>query len=246
MAWKQSLAKIKQDLKAIEGEAPKAPPPPKELPKKPEAFKPMEEEDALFLMAMGAKPQTKAPKKAPEPASPSPVPAAPEKPKEEDFGAAMASLKGMKALGRSEVVEKATQPVPVAAATPALPPPPEAPAPAPEPVVQVAPAPSEPEVPAAAPRRIQLAAGMAIDVDGALDLRGHTIADARERLKERTMDCVYLGWRTLHVLLGDSEERRAAFLDYLATADPRIIERYAQAPIPMGGASAWILYLGKP
>ncbi|MBP1628272.1 MAG: hypothetical protein H6Q00_2747, partial [Holophagaceae bacterium] len=105
MAWKQSLAKIKQDLKAIEGEAPKAPPPPKELPKKPEAFKPMEEEDALFLMAMGAKPQTKAPKKAPEPASPSPVPAAPEKPKEEDFGAAMASLKGMKALGRSEVVE---------------------------------------------------------------------------------------------------------------------------------------------
>jgi len=258
MAWKQSLAQLKQDLKALEGDAPKAAPPPKVIPKKPEEFKPMEDEDALFLMAMGAKPQAKAPRKVPV-AAPAPVVAAAPEPdekakaksKEEDFGEAMASLKGMKSLGRQEVLDKAERPaslpVPVEAkAPPAEPVPmmPEPPVLEPEPeVVQVVP---EPESLPAVPSRIQLAAGMAIEVDGVIDLRGHSIADARERIKERAMDCVCIGWRTLHVILGDSEERREAFLAYLASADVRTIERFAQAPIPMGGAAAWILYLAKP
>ncbi|WP_005031343.1 Smr/MutS family protein [Holophaga foetida] len=248
MAWKQSLAKIKQDLKAIEGEPPKASPPPKVAPKKPEEVKPMEEEDALFLMAMGAKSQAKTPRKAPVVASPNPVAAPPEKPRDEDFGEAMASLKGMKGIGRSEVVEKAErkeEPAPEVLAVQAAPPVPEPPPAPPEPVA-APPVPLESEAAPPAPRRIHLAAGMAIEVDGAIDLRGHSIADARERLKERVLDSVCLGWRTLHVTLGDTEERREAFLDFLTTVGPRTIERYAQAPIPMGGASAWILYLGKP
>lgn len=245
MVWKQSLAKIKQDLKATEGEAPKVSPPPKVAPKRPEEVKPMEDEDALFLMAMGAKAQPKAPRKVPVEAPPSLVAAPSEKPKDEDFGEAMASLKGMKALGRPEVVEKAENPVLEVAVLPVETPSPEAPPVVAEPEV-VPPPPAPPEAVPAAPRRIQLAAGMAIEVDGSIDLRGHSMADARERLKERVLDSVCLGWRTLHVILGDSEARREAFLDYLASADPRTIDRYAQAPIPMGGASAWILYLGKP
>ena len=253
MAWKQSLAKIKQDLKATEGEAPRSPSPPKVAARKPEEAKPMEDEDALFLRAMGAKAQAKAPRRAPVAETPAPAPAPAEKPVAEDFGEAMATLKGMKSVGRQDILEKAARPVPPIPETP------PAPAPEPaveEPVLETPPATPEPtllqaapqEAPTApsSPRRIQLAAGMAIEVDGALDLRGHSTSDARERLKERVLDSVCLGWRTLHVTLGDSGELREAFLDYLAAVDSRTIERYAQAPIPMGGASAWILYLGKP
>ena len=242
MAWKQSLAKIKQDLKAMEGPEPKASPPPKAPPKKMEEVKPIEDEDALFLSAMGGRSQTKAPKKvsAPDPL-PTPVVPVPEA-QEAPFDEAMAALKGMKALNPKKVITKVEAPASEAAPVLAIP---EPAAPIPEPVA-VPPAPGEPRIVSSVPQRIQLAAGMAIEVDGSIDLRGHSIADARERVKERVLDSICLGWRTLQVTLGDAADRRDAFREYLETADPRVIERYAQAPIPMGGASAWILYLGKP
>jgi len=82
------------------------------------------------------------------------------------------------------------------------------PAPAPEALPAPArPLPAEPEaVPQPAPRsrlnrgglrpgarpigpvQINLAAGMAIEVDGVLDLRGHARSDGEERLKERILD----------------------------------------------------------
>lgn len=93
------------------------------------------------------------------------------------------------------------------------------------------------------PMRIQLAAGMAIEVDGSLDLRGHSRVDALERLAERIQDGVFLGWRTFHVTLGPSEDLREAFLAFLASPSARgTLARYAQAPVPMGGTQAWILY----
>jgi hypothetical protein len=85
---------------------------------------------------------------------------------------------------------------------------------------------------------------MAIEVDGALDLRGHSPVDAIERLKERILDGHLLGWRTIHIQLGQSEELRRAFQEFLTGPEAELIARYAQAPIPMGGAQAWILYLG--
>ena len=104
MAWKQSLAKIKQDIKALEGDEPKASPPPKAPPKRVEEAKPIEDEDALFLSAMGARPQAKAPRKVPVEATPPPPVTLPVEPPMENFGEAMASLKGMKPMGRSAVV----------------------------------------------------------------------------------------------------------------------------------------------
>ena len=77
-----------------------------------------------------------------------------------------------------------------------------------------------------------------------LDLRGHSPVDAMERLKERLLDGHLLGWRTFHVQLGPSEELRQALLEFLAGPEAGLIARYAQAPIPMGGTQAWILYLG--
>ena len=90
---------------------------------------------------------------------------------------------------------------------------------------------------------IQLAAGMAIEVDGVLDLRNHTLSDARERLKERVEDAGYLGWRSIHVILGPSEALKQGFLAFLTTPAAKPVVRYAQAPIPMGGLQAWIVYL---
>jgi hypothetical protein len=101
-----------------------------------------------------------------------------------------------------------------------------------------------PETARWSPQLIQLAAGMAIEVDGLLDLRGHSPADAVERLKERILDGHLLGWRTLHIHLGPDTELRQALLDFLAGPEANLIARYAQAPIPMGGSQAWILYLG--
>jgi hypothetical protein len=83
---------------------------------------------------------------------------------------------------------------------------------------------------------------MAIEVDGHLDLKGHERVDAQERLKERLLDGYALGWRTLHVHLGPSQDLRDMLLDLLASPEGRCLSRYAQAPIPMGGAQAWILY----
>ena len=236
MVWKQDLAKLKQQFKDV-GE-PKAKPPAFKPVPKPAAPASIEEEDSLFLNAMGQRPAPFAPRK--EMLTPSE--AAPVPPPPEDFQAAMGSLKGMKPLGSK---------IPVAPpSTPVAPPPAEAPTPeaAPESEVTVAPPPPPaPEVaPRSGPERIQLAAGMAIEVDGNLDLRGHTPVDALERFRERLQDGVFLGWRTFHVLLGPSEELREAFLAFLGDPEAQVIARYAQAPIPMGGSHAWILYYASP
>jgi DNA-nicking Smr family endonuclease len=90
--------------------------------------------------------------------------------------------------------------------------------------------------------QINLAAGMAIEVDAALDLKGHGRNDAEERLKERVLDAQALAWRSLQVILGPSEELRQMLLDLLKSPTGARIARYAQAPIPMGGSQAWILY----
>jgi len=67
-----------------------------------------------------------------------------------------------------------------------------------------------------------------------------------ERFRERVQDGVFLGWRTLHVTLGASEELRSCFLEFLGKGEAPSITRYAQAPIPMGGNQAWILYYLSP
>nr|WP_320132580.1 Smr/MutS family protein [uncultured Holophaga sp.] len=268
MAWKQSLAKLKQDLKAAEGDAPRAAAP-KAVPKKVEPVaKPIEEEDDLFLSAMGVNrrgrglkpPMQEAPvvktesgalRAQPKDVGETPlsVPAQELPATGDDFGQAMAGLKGMKALARPL---PGTAPTPgskpASASLPEPEPRPEAEAPLEQEAAAAPPegVPADPEPIPPTPQRIQLAAGMAIEVDGSLDLRGHTAADALERVRERVLDGVCLGWRTLHILLGESEESRELLLAYLSAADPRVIPRYAQAPIPMGGAAAWVLYLGKP
>jgi DNA-nicking Smr family endonuclease len=92
---------------------------------------------------------------------------------------------------------------------------------------------------------MHLAAGMAIEVDGTLDLRRHSLNDAKERLKERIRDGLVLHWRTLLVMLGPNEALKQGFLAFLTTPQAQSIGRYAQAPIPMGGAQAWVLYLNQ-
>jgi DNA-nicking Smr family endonuclease len=87
---------------------------------------------------------------------------------------------------------------------------------------------------------------MAIDVDASLDLRGHSVPDAKERLRERIADGLAVGWRTLHVNLGPSEALKQGLLAFLASPAAASVQRYAQAPVPMGGSQAWILYLGVP
>lgn len=243
MVWKQDLAKLKKDLAAEGGAATKAPPP-KPVPVL-EAPKAIEDEDALFLAAMGKAPKrpvSKAasvvppPQVAAAPVEPVPAPA-------EDFTQAMGGLKGFRRLEMEPVRKAAAAPAKVPVA-------PEPKAPAPEPPPAELPVPALPEIPApppaeapAGPLLIQLAAGMAIEVDGSLDLRGHSPADGLERLRERVQDACFLGWRTLHVQLGTDPALREAFLAYLGTPEARPLGRYAQAPIPMGGTQAWILYL---
>jgi hypothetical protein len=232
MVWNKDLAKLKQDLKSGESEEPKRPVP-KPTPK-PSAPRELDDEDALFLAAMGGRRQT-----GPlGPDSPPPPPAR-TVPEQADFTEAMTTLKGLKPISSPKLQpqkESAPPPEPKEEEPPvAVDAPPEAP---------VAEKAKEPEAPRWSPPLIQLAAGMAIDVDGTLDLRGHSAADAIERLRERLLDGHLLGWRTFHVQLGSSEELRQAFLDFLAGPEASLIARYAQAPIPMGGAQAWILYLG--
>ena len=96
------------------------------------------------------------------------------------------------------------------------------------------------------PLLIHLAAGMAIEVDASIDLRGHSITDGKERLRERIADGLAMGWRTLHVNLGPGEALKQGFLAFLASPTASSVQRYAQAPVPMGGPQAWILYLGVP
>ena len=87
---------------------------------------------------------------------------------------------------------------------------------------------------------------MAIEVDGTLDLRGHTLSDAMERLKDRLGDGVVLGWRSLLVNLGPDPALHEGLLALLASGEAPMVARYAQAPVPMGGTQAWLLYFTPP
>jgi len=247
MVWKQDLAKLKQQFKEEEPVA-KAPVP-KAVPKPPVATNlSMEEQDTMFLNAMGRRsvpqpgPKSKVPQAEAETAAVSVELPAPPLPAE-DFQAAMGGLKGIKPLTpKIPVAEVKAEPVVEAA--PVVP---EAPSePLPElPVSEVIPPVATP-VTKPIPERIQLAAGMAIEVDVTLDLRGHTTVDAMERFRERLQDGVFLGWRTFHVIFGISEELSQAFQSFLASDEAHVIARFAQAPIPMGGNQAWILYYAAP
>lgn len=244
MVWNKDLAKLKQDLKTEEGAGPKRPVP-KPSPK-PLAPKELEDEDALFLAAMGKRRKPTQLTSEVDAVTEEMPPAQPA-PEVVDFKEAMSSLKGVKPAPPPQIplqtVNPRPQPEPAGTEPPAKEAPPEesaAPQPAPPETALVKEAGPQRSVPAL----IQLAAGMAIEVDGNLDLRGHSPMDAIERLKERILDGHLLGWRTLHIQLGPSEELRKAFLDFLTGPEADVIARYAQAPIPMGGAQAWILYLG--
>ena len=169
---------------------------------------------------------------------------------QETFSSAMSDLKGMKPLAKSPL-ERKPEARPKAPAA-ALPSPATEPPAKPEPKLEPKPEPRpEPEpVPhlenRAGAREIHLAAGMAVEVDGVLDLRGHARSDGEERLKERILDGYALGWRTLHVTLGPDPELREMVLALLSSPAGRYVSRYAQAPIPMGGAQSWILYFRPP
>ena len=241
MVWKQDLAKLKAQLR----EEPAPPPPKKVAPVGPlTPPRSMEEEDALFLAMMGHKaPRPNPPAAAPAPAQ-TPAPKASEA--VEDFGSALAGLKGMRPLAADPVRAVANreaapkplpEPKPVVAEAVAPPSAPEPPAPAlrPEAVPEAA--------GGAGPLRIQLAAGMAVEVDGTLDLRGHSLQDALERLKDRAADARYLHWRSLLVQLGAEPALHEGFLALMGQGGLPGVLRFAQAPVPMGGPQAWILYL---
>lgn len=248
MVWKQDLAKLKQQFKDVEEPKAKVP-----LPKPVPRLEPpgtIEEEDALFLNAMGHRASAPAPRKEKSPASvePEPAPLPVGLASTEDFQAAMGGLKGLKPIpARIPVApSKATASEAQVASTPGIE---DAASSEPPGVVQPEAAPVAPSPHAATrvgPTLIHLAAGMAIEVDGSLDLKGHTTVDALERFRERLQDGVFLGWRTFHVTLGPSEELREAFLELLGQPEAQAITRYAQAPIPMGGNQAWVLYYAGP
>ncbi|MDP1831267.1 MAG: Smr/MutS family protein [Geothrix sp.] len=246
MAWKQDLEKLKQQL------APEAPAPaPRPLPKpavKPTGPVVLDDEDAVFLSAMGLKPAAPrgatagATKGSPE-ATPTPHPPAPE-----TFQEAIQDLKGLKPLAKGLPERPAPPPPPAVSAppstsVPALP----APEKAPEAALPEPPPPgSEPVAQPLGPMRFQLAAGMAIEVDGSLDLRGHSLSDAMERLKDRLGDGMVLAWRSLQVTLGPDPALHEGLREMLASGQAPMVARYAQAPVPMGGTQAWVLYFGPP
>ncbi len=263
MVWKQDLAQLKQQMKP---DLPQASPTPKPV-KPPQTSQSLEDADLIFLQAMGgvAVPPT------PVSASPISVSGAVPAPRslepESDFSAVLGDLKGLRPLSQNPVFEApSSAPLPTAA----LSAPPLVPAPALPlaPFSEAAPSPVRlesvivrtelRETPKAAmahpqeaprlrsgPALIHLAAGMAVEVDGTLDLRRHSVNDARERLRERVGDGVSLQWRTLLVTLGPSEALKQGLLAFLTTPHAQFVSRYAQAPIPMGGAQAWILYLHR-
>lgn len=260
MAWKQDLAKLKQQLKPEEPVSPAPKPPPKPAPK-PQGPGSLVDEDAVFLSAMGLKPAPPRPAQAvsapaPSPAqAPTPPPAPPAPP--ETFEAAVKDLKGLKPLPRGPMAKAAPAQAPTQAPNQALaeaPPAPAAPPVAAAPPVppdlpvakgvpvDLAPAPLDLPAPSAPPVRFQLAAGMAIEVDGVLDLRGHTLQDAMDRLKDRLGDGLVLGWRSIQVILGPDPKLHEGLLALLACGELPMVARYAQAPVPMGGSQAWLLY----
>ncbi|WLT32660.1 Smr/MutS family protein [Geothrix sp. PMB-07] len=189
----------------------------------------------------------------PEPSAPATEAATPkEPPVPETFQAALKDLKGIKPLQKGGMdfdtpAPKATVPAPkleppqldtsrelVAEAPRASEASPKEITPA-----ERAPAPNTPPV------RFQLAAGMAIEVDGSLDLRGHSLVDALDRLKDRLGDGTVLGWRSLQVNLGTDPALHEGLLALLASGEVPMVARYAQAPVPMGGTQAWLLYFGS-
>ncbi|WP_243295854.1 Smr/MutS family protein [Geothrix mesophila] len=250
MAWKQDLAKLKQQLGAEGVPAPAPKPPPKPAPK-PSTPTSLDDEDEVFLSAMGLKAKAPRPAKAaPEPqAAPSEAPATPPPPppSPETFEEALKDLKGLKPIPRGPMAQASPAPAPAIRPTQAPPPPPAEKAPValpPEPpkAVEASVPAGMPEVPAPSPVRFQLAAGMAIDVDGVLDLRGHTLQDAMDRLKDRLEDGLVLGWRSLQVILGPEPALHEGLLALLASGKTPMVARFAQAPVPMGGSQAWLLY----
>lgn len=260
MAWKQDLAKLKQQLGPEEPASPAAKPQPKP-PSKPQGPVVLDDEDAVFLSAMGLKPAaprpvraTPAPDSTPAPAAPPPAPAP-----AETFEAALKDLKGLKPLFQGTMAQAAPAqappvPAPSPAPTPAAPipaapvaPPPPLPLAIPmAAAIPAGPVSESPGIPptTSVPVRFQLAAGMAIEVDGVLDLRGHSLQDAVDRLKDRLGDGLLLGWRTLQVILGPDPKLHEGLLALLASGEASMVARYAQAPVPMGGSQAWLLYFG--
>ena len=240
MAWKQDLAKLKQQL-GTEIPAPARKTMPKPAPKSsgPAA---LDDEDAVFLSAMGLRPTLSRPAKAAASEGSVPAQGVPEPPPPETFQEAVRELKGLKPLFKDlpdQAASSATsaahfpraEQVPIPTRTPEIEPP--------EPVAA-----TEPPAQSFGPVRFQLAAGMAIEVDGALDLRGHSLPDAMERLKDRLGDGVVLGWRSLQVILGPDPVLHEGLLALLTSGQMPMVARYAQAPVPMGGTQAWLLYFG--
>jgi len=241
MAWKQDLAKLKQQLEPEPTTAPK--PLPKPVPK-PTGPVRLDDEDAVFLSAMGLK---AAPARVPVPAE-QPLaaePVAPAEPKApETFMDAIKDLKGLKPMAKGLPDRSAPPAKPEVIQAPppvVLPDPPMAPLESPRPPVE-----PEPLAAPTQPIRFQLAAGMAIEVDGSLDLRGHSLADALERLKDRLGDGQLLGWRSLQVTLGTDPALHEGLLALLTSGQVPMVARYAQAPVPMGGTQAWLLYFAPP
>jgi hypothetical protein len=68
--------------------------------------------------------------------------------------------------------------------------------------------------------------------------------DAMERLKDRLGDGMVLGWRSLQVTLGPDPTLHEGLMALLASGEAPMVARYAQAPVPMGGTQAWLLYFG--
>lgn len=244
MIGKQDLLNLKQRLKEAPQEPPTRPAP--EPARKPPSPADLASEDALFLAAMGHRTQPDTPR-APLASQPPPAPPL-EAPPVETFEAAVADLKGLRPAARSPFSR-----IPQPPAAPAPPAPQEAAAPPPEPpeppqdAPPAAPPPAPvPAFPAGLPVRFQLAAGMALEVDGVLDLRGHSRNDAVERLKDRLADGVLLGWRSIQVLLGRDPQLHEGLLELLDSGAVPMVARYAQAPVPMGGSQAWLLYLTPP
>lgn len=231
MVWKQDLAKLKQAFPE-----PGGPPPPPVKPRvRSVEAKDLGDEDAFFLAAMG----TPVPRMLPEVRAVVPVPMTPAPLlAEPSFEAEVSALKGLKPLIRNPVLAPALRAE--SAAPPGVPiESPVVPS-APEPVLEVV---LDGDAnPAKGPLRIQLAAGMAVEVDGTLDLRNHTVPDALGRLLDRIEDGAFMGWRTLHVTLGEDESLHGALLALLSGGGAPKINRFAQAPVPMGGAQAWVLY----
>ena len=242
MPWKQDLAKLKQQLgPEAAPPAPKPPPKPTPNPAGPPA---LADEDAVFLSAMGLRPSVPRPAKPATSLESPPISLVVMAPAPESFQEAIKDLKGLKPLAKG--IQSQPNPPPPVPVT-AIEPPEPTTRPLPIPLQPPAPlilraAESEPVPQPILPLRFQLAAGMAIEVDGTLDLRGHSLADAMERLKDRLGDGMVLGWRSLQVTLGPDPALHEGLLSWLASGGAPMITRYAQAPVPMGGTHAWLLY----